>query len=65
MDKKGVLMKALGYIFVVLKWIFGQRKCLGRCACCAVSFGGAISAILGFLGIILFLLYKRVEVDGE
>jgi len=58
-------MKALGCILVVLKWIFGQRKCLGRCACCAVSFGGAILAILGFLGIVLLLLYKRVEVDEE
>ena len=33
-------MQALGFIFVVLKWLFGQRRCLGRFACCVVPLGG-------------------------
>jgi len=55
-------MQALGFIFVVLKWLFGQRKCLGRFACCVFPLGGIVIAILG---VILLLLYSTRKSEEE
>jgi hypothetical protein len=55
-------MQALGFLFVVLKWLFGQRRCLGRFACCILPLGGIVITILG---VILFLLFMMRGSEEE
>jgi hypothetical protein len=58
-------MQVLGFIFVILKWLFSHRKLVGRLACCGVIFFGFFIGIIGILGFIVLLMLKKGMVKEE